>query len=150
MKTRIFNLLGLFIVLLFVACDKDTIDNQVTSADVSEIKLMIVAGEWKVTRYFDDKDETSNYTGFVFDFAQDGVLAASNGNTASSGSWSIEVDSNDDSESDVDFNIFFANPIVLKELTEDWDIVSYSDIKIELKDVSGGDGSVDFLTLEKI
>ncbi|MFS4493673.1 hypothetical protein [Maribacter sp. 2308TA10-17] len=150
MKTNFFNLLGLFIVMLFMACDKETIDDQVTSADVSEIKLMIIDGEWKVTRYFDDIDETSNYTGFVFDFGQDGVLGASNGNIASSGSWSIDFDSSNDSESDVDFNIFFTNPDVLEELTEDWDIVSYSDTKIELKDVSGGDGSLNFLTLEKI
>ncbi|TMM57874.1 hypothetical protein FEE95_00120 [Maribacter algarum] len=50
---------------------------------------------------------------------------------------------------DIDFNIFFASPADFAELSEDWDIISHSASKIELKHVSGGDGGIDLLTFEK-
>ncbi|MCX2720333.1 hypothetical protein [Lentiprolixibacter aurantiacus] len=50
---------------------------------------------------------------------------------------------------EIDFNIFFAAPEDFAELTEDWNIISYSATKIELKHVSGGDGDIDLLTFEK-
>ncbi len=50
---------------------------------------------------------------------------------------------------DIDFNIFFASPADFAELTEDWDIISHTASKIELKHVSGGNGGTDLLTFEK-
>lgn len=47
------------------------------------------------------------------------------------------------------FNVFFANPSNFNELSENWDIVSYSNSKIELIHVSGGNGGTDVLTFEK-
>lgn len=51
--------------------------------------------------------------------------------------------------SDIDFNIFFASPADFAELSEDWDIISHTASKIELKHVSGGNGGTDLLTFEK-
>lgn len=53
------------------------------------------------------------------------------------------------SNGEIDFNIFFASPEDFNELSEDWNIVSYSNTKIELIHISGGDGETDLLTLEK-
>lgn len=50
---------------------------------------------------------------------------------------------------EVDFNIFFASPADFAELTEDWNIISHTDSKIELIHVSGGNGGTDLLTFEK-
>ena len=50
---------------------------------------------------------------------------------------------------EIDFNIFFAAPEDFSELTEDWNIISYSANKIELIHVSDGDGETDLLTFEK-
>ena len=36
-----------------------------------------------------------------------------------------------------------------EEISEDWNVISRTATKIELKHVSGGDGSIDYLTLEK-
>lgn len=49
---------------------------------------------------------------------------------------------------EIDFNIFFASPEDFNELSDDWNIVSYSATKIELIDESG-DGETDLLTFEK-
>lgn len=157
MRRTFFKLFILALSVFFISsCDKeDTTDNQLTAEDVSKVRTIMTAGQWKITYYFDDKDETSDYTSFVFTFNADGVLSVTNGSIAATGSWSIEEDfgdSSDDSSSDdgIDFNIFFSNPDIFEELTDDWDIVSYSENKIELKDVSGGDGTTDFLTIEKM
>jgi hypothetical protein len=40
-------------------------------------------------------------------------------------------------------------PTPYDELSDDWEVESYSENKIELKDKSS-DGSVDYLTIEKI
>jgi hypothetical protein len=50
---------------------------------------------------------------------------------------------------EIDFNIFFASPEKFSELSDDWNIVSHTATKIELIDVSGGDGDTDLLTFEK-
>lgn len=49
---------------------------------------------------------------------------------------------------EIDFNIFFAAPEDFNELSDDWNIVSYSATKIELIDESS-DGEIDLLTFEK-
>lgn len=49
---------------------------------------------------------------------------------------------------EIDFNIFFASPESFNELSDDWNIVSYSATKIELIDESS-DGEIDLLTFEK-
>lgn len=53
------------------------------------------------------------------------------------------------STGEIDFDIFFAAPEDFNELSEDWNIVSYSANKIELIHVSGGNGGTDLLTFEK-
>ncbi|MCW5515726.1 hypothetical protein [Muriicola sp. Z0-33] len=53
------------------------------------------------------------------------------------------------STGEIDFNIFFASPEDFSELTEDWNIISYSPNKIELIHESGGNGGTDLLTFEK-
>ena len=156
MKKELINLMAfLFMVLVFKSCTSD--DNNIdtmNAADMEAVKTAVTGGEWIITYYFDsDKDETSDYTGFTFTFGSDGVLQASDGTMSLSGAWSVTgSDSSDDDsiEDDIDFNIVFASPELFVELSDDWDIVSYSNTKIELIDISGGDGSTDYLTFEKM
>ncbi|NDV43652.1 hypothetical protein GTK07_09985 [Muricauda sp. 40Bstr401] len=114
---------------------------------------MALSGDWVITYFFDtDKEETSNFNGYTFKFNADGTLVASNGTTDVNGTWSI-TDSNssdDDSnkDSDVDFNILFASPNNFEDLSDDWDIVSFTSTRIELIDVSGGNGGTDKLVFE--
>ncbi len=156
MKTTLKNLLLLVLtVLVFKSCSKDDDDNLkiVDASEIPTIKAEISTGDWRITYYFDsDKDETSDYAGYVFTFQEDGVLAVSNGSTALSGAWSITSsdNSNDDSSSsDVDFNIVFSSPDLFEELSDDWEIKKYTSTTIELIDISGGDGSTDLLTFTK-
>ncbi len=77
-------------------------------------------------------------------------MNASNGSTTISRTWSVtDSNSNDDKPSDVHFNLNFNTNGNFEELNDDWEIVSQSSTKIELTDVSGGNGGTDYLTFTK-
>ena len=113
----------------------------------------VTQGTWRITNYFDnDSNETSNFTGYNFTFGASNVLTATNGTNTYSGTWSVVSDNSSDDDSpsnDLEFNIAFSCPANFADLTDDWDIVSRTDTKIELIDVSGGNGGTDLLTFEK-
>jgi hypothetical protein len=141
----------------FASCSTDNNDegatDNLTASQITELNGIALSGDWVITYFFDtDKEETSNFNGYSFTFNADGTLVASNGTTDVNGTWSI-TDSNssdDDSnkDSDVDFNILFASPNNFEDLSDDWDIVSFTSTRIELIDVSGGNGGTDKLVFE--
>lgn len=140
----------LLIGLAFVSCEtSDDEDTENTDISVTDIKAAVTSGTWIVTLFEEDGvDETSDFSGFSFTFNTEGVLRADSGDNSISGAWSISSD-DEDSKEDIDFNIFFSSPANFAELSEDWDIVSYSATRIELKDVDEEDSTVDRLVLEK-
>ena len=108
----------------------------------------------EIDQHDDGDDETSDYTTFTLHFMESGVLhgtdlLSSNSNPYE-GTWSItDSNSNDDNLNDLDFNMNFNVGNKLDDLSDDWDIISYSDTEIKLIDVSGGNGGTDYLTLTK-
>jgi len=151
MKLRMmFMAITLLSMGLIISCSKDDetkVEEKITAADMSKIKAAVESGDWRITNYSDaDNDETTNYVEYAFTFNSDGILGATNGNIAVSGAWSMTSSDVDE----LDFNIFFTSPAIFEELADDWEVVKYSSAKIELKDVSGGDGTIDYLTFEKI
>tara|TARA_R110000737_G_scaffold151186_3_gene180464 strand:- start:239 stop:679 length:441 start_codon:yes stop_codon:yes gene_type:complete len=145
---------------MFFSCDSsdDNVENSVM--DLTEINVTATSGSWVVARFEEDGvDQTSNFFGYSFTFDIDGILNVAKEDLLITGSWSITSDSNSnynddssldaDSNDDVDFNIFFSSTSNFEELSEDWEIVSYTETRIELKHVSGGDGSIDVLVFEK-
>jgi len=136
-------------VLLYSCSNDDTNSSSTNSPD--NVAAIVKSGTWKITYYFDtDKEETSNFSGYNFTFANNGVLTATNGTLTQTGTWSItDSNSNDDSISDLDFNIGFSSPATFAELTDDWEIIEKTATVIKLKDVSGGNGGIDYLTFTK-
>ncbi len=61
----------------------------------------------------------------------------------------IDLANGNNGENEVDFNIFFESPTAFNRLSEDWEIISYTSSKIELRHISGGNGDTDLLTFEK-
>ena len=151
MKRRMkFMAIALLSMGFIISCSEDDetkVEEKITAADMSKIKAAVESGDWRITNYTDaDNDETINYVGYSFTFNSDGILGATNGNTSVSGAWSMTTSDVDE----LDFNIFFTSPAIFEELADDWEIIKYSSAKIELKDVSGGDSTIDYLTFEKI
>jgi hypothetical protein len=147
--------------LLFTSCSNDD-DDDANSTDISQqiaaIENNITSGDWVVTNFNDSGiDETADFSGYVFRFDTKGTLTATSTANILTGNWSVTNDSNnsnDDSISDsddIDFNIFFPVPDSsdFADLNDDWDVVSITATRLELIDISGGDGSTDRLLFEK-
>ena len=141
----------LFMLNVASMCSSD--DNSSSSSqDPTPVINAATQGTWRVTSYVDSgTDETNHFTGYNFTFSNGGVLTATNGSNTVTGTWSVlNDDSNDDSPSnDLDFNIGFTAPANFADLTDDWDIVSYSETTISLIEVSGGNGGTDTLVFTK-
>jgi len=140
----------LFMLNVASMCSSD--DNSSSSQDPTPVINAATQGTWRVTSYVDSgTDETNHFTGYNFTFGNGGVLTATNGSNTVTGTWSVlNDDSNDDSPSnDLDFNIGFTAPANFADLTDDWDIVTYSDTTISLIDISGGNGGTDTLVFTK-
>ena len=73
------------------------------------------------------------------------MSSATNGVTTQSGDWSTYTDSG---YTKLDM-MFTALDGPFEEISEDWNVISRTATKIELKHISGGDGSIDYLTFEK-
>ena len=140
----------LFMLNVASMCSSD--DNSSSSTDPTPVINTVSQGTWRITSYVDSgNNETSDFTGYNFTFAAGNVLTATNGINTYIGSWSVTSDdSNDDNpSSDLDFNITFVNPANFADLSDDWDIVSYTATTISLIDVSGGNGGTDTLVFTK-
>lgn len=133
-----------FLTVTLNSCKKDKNKTQ------NEISTDVQSGTWRITKFIDSgSDQTSNFTGYNFNF-ESGSLTASNGTNNYSASWSIsDSNSDDDSQDDLHFNINFNLTNDFEDLNDDWDFISHSSTKIELIDVSGGNGGTDYLTFEK-
>ena len=141
----------LFIVITVTSCSDEDDKTISSSVDPTPVINIVSTGTWKITFYEDSGvNETSNFTGYNFSFGAGNLLSTTNVTNTYSGTWSVtDTNSNDDSLNDLDFNIAFSSPADFFDLTDDWDIVSRTDTKIVLIDISGGSGGTDYLTFEK-
>ncbi|WP_052671363.1 hypothetical protein [Aequorivita vladivostokensis] len=109
----------------------------------SNFESILTSGSWFVTYFFDDEDETDDFAGYEFTFAPDNTAQAENSTNTVSGTWQLTPSTTPD------LILFFGNSDPFDELDEDWDIIEATQDIIKLKHMSGGDGSVDFLTFER-
>ena len=139
----------LFVLNVASMCSDD--DDSPTNVNQTQVINTVISGTWRITNYVDSGvNETTNFTGYNFTFGSNNVLTAVGNGLTISGTWSVtDTNSNDDTLNDLDFNIAFTSPANFLELSDDWDIVSRTDTKIQLIDVSGGNGVTDYLTFEK-
>ena len=122
-------------------------DCSLGGGDLDDVALVnaLTNGDWYVTYFFDDTDETSTLSDYEFNFASDNTATAINTSGTTNGSWSTAVGDN----TALSLNLNFGAISPLDELTDDWDVLEVTDDIIRLKDVSGGNGTEDFLTLER-
>lgn len=145
-------IIGLFTLFVLSSCSSNE-DSNSNEKEINEVKAIAQSNTWQITSFIDSgNDETNHFSGYSFTFNNDGSITASNGSQTHTGSWSVtNSNSNDDSPNDIHFNILFITPTTFDDdLTEDWNIVSKNNTKIELIHISGGNGGTDTLTFEKI
>ncbi|UGS24282.1 hypothetical protein [Flavobacterium channae] len=145
-KLKLISILSLLFILNVASMCSDDDDTSSQVSNPTEIASTLADGQWIVTLYKEnDVVQTSNYSGYNFTFGTDSALSATNGTTTQSGDWSTYADSG---YTKLDM-MFTALDGPFEEISEDWNVISRTATKIELKHVSGGDGSIDYLTLEK-
>lgn len=111
-----------------------------------ELEDIMIEGQWFVANYNDSGvDETDDYNGYVLDFNSDGTVIATNGSETVSGSWDAFLDN-----AELKLMINFGTAIPLGEFSDDWDVVSFTNTNISLRDISGGSGETDILVFERI
>lgn len=150
-KNEVGFLIAIFLVIISMSSCRNNVTPNSNTNNPSSIINIVNNGTWRITYYYDtDQEETNNFNGYNFTFGANNILTASNGATINTGTWTItDSNSNDDSLSDLDFNISFGNPAQFVEISDDWEIMEKSNTVIKLKDVSGGNGGIDYLTFTK-
>jgi hypothetical protein len=126
-------------------CDDDNSGGGGGGSGSADFTAVLTSGTWYVS-YFqeDDDDETSDFNGYVFTFNTNGTSTAVRNSVTTNGTWSTFVDSGQNK-----LELVFEG-LSLDEIEEDWRIIEFSNTQIRLKDVSGGDGSIDYLTFTKL
>lgn len=142
-------LMGLVVLFLLLSCEKE--ENNTNNSIQDTVQTNAQSGTWQIVKFIDSgKDETNHFTGYSFSFQSSGVVVATNGSNSYSGTWSIsDSNPNDDSKDDLHFNLLFNLTNDFEDLNDDWDFISQSATRIELIDISGGNGGTDYLTFEK-
>ncbi len=148
MNSRII-LMILVVFSSFMSCSNDDDNSSINIQN--QVQNNVQSGTWRITKFEDSgKDETNHFAGYNFTFISTSVLNANNGITNYDGTWSLTYsNSDDDSVDDLDFNINFNLTNDFEDLNDDWDFISQTATKIELIDISGGNGETDYLTFEK-
>ena len=145
MKKIFYSVLG---ISLLASCSKWTNTQK-------QLNKTAIDGTWVISSYIDNgEDETADFTTFRLDFQENDILNGTDLLSSNSnpyvGSWSItDSNGNDDSLEDLNFIMNFSVGNKLDDLSDDWDIISFTDTEIKLIDVSGGGGGTDYLTLTK-
>jgi hypothetical protein len=141
------KLLNIFLastVIAFASCSKDDDDNS-PSGPSAEVATSLKSGTWKVSSYSDNgTDKTIDYNSFVFTFAANGTVSASNGILTANGTWKTQRDGGKH-----ELDIEFTNPALFEPIDEDWEIVSQSATQVSLKDVNDAGTETDLLVLTK-
>ncbi len=108
---------GIFTTLQSSTCSKND--------DVVTINTGSIEGSWKITLFWDEKDETSSFTTYTFTFNSNGEVIATNGIVTSTGKWS---------ETGEKLILDFGTDPILSELNDDWQKEEKTSTSIKLKD----------------
>ena len=119
-----------------------TQDNSGDGSGNPDLSSYLIDGSWNVSTYLDDGiDETQDFNAYTLVFEENGVVTADNGSTTN-GAWIIQ----DNGE---ELLLDFGSAMPLNEFNDDWEVFSATDTRIELRDVSGEDGTTDTLIITK-
>lgn len=143
-STKIFGILFFAVTLLASSCTKD--DNSNNNSGNNNANVVPASGQWKISYFFDKQEETSNYTGYTFDFAANGTLTTQGNGQTYTGTWQTNVD---DSKDKFVINYTGTVPSALQELEEDWLILVIDNNLMHFEHTSGGNGDTDVVKFVK-
>lgn len=108
--------------------------------DVLAIGTYLTTQAWLVASYTDDGvDETQNYSNFVLTFSSNGTVVTTNGVDVINGTWNIDLSVNNA----LKFNVNFGETVPFAELNDSWDIASFTETRLEVKDFDDDDDDIE-------
>ena len=115
---KIRSLLTLILsIVLLASCTR--------SSDNTTLNNAATMGNWKISLFQEDHDETSNFAGYTFNFAANGTATATKGSTVVTGTWALRESK---------FELDFGADDVLRHISDDWIIIEKTETTIKLKD----------------
>lgn len=127
--TTVFSVLILGI--LTTSCTTNRILDDMTVQQVSDI---IGGNTWTVDRFVDDDDDyTGFFSGWTFDFQENGTLVIDNNGTQYIGSWYVEDDDSDSRGKEL-YIFISSGPDQLRDMEEDWYFEELSNNRMALYD----------------
>lgn len=128
---RHLSIIFLAVVVLFSACKTEDNNVNPSSGGNNNSGVLVTGVNWRVSYFYDnDKDETSDFSGYTFEFRSDNTLVANNGSNTISGTWNETVD---DNLPRLVIQLNTTND-KLDELNDDWVVESKTASEIKLKD----------------
>lgn len=112
------------------------------SSGSTDLTTVLTNGSWRITYFFDEVEETSQYNSYIFTFISNGNSVAT-GNQTINGTWNTYMDNGTKK-----LNLSY-DGLTLDEVEEDWNVIEFTSSIIRLKHVSGGNGGTDYLTFTK-
>lgn len=133
------NLLILFsFMAILTSCSSD---------DVTSSSNTGISGSWKIKSYIDNnnRDRTSNYMAYSFEFKSTGEIVVTNSANKYNGTYATVMDSGKQK-----FNIVIAtSDNTLAEINEDWILSEQTDTSMKFTKSSGGNGGTKTLVFGK-
>lgn len=128
---RHLSIILLAVVVLFSACKTEDNNVNPSGGGNNNSGVLVTGANWRVSYFYDnDKDETSYFSGYTFEFRSDNTLVANNGSNTISGTWNETVD---DNLPRLVIQLNTTND-KLDELNDDWVVESKTASEIKLKD----------------
>lgn len=118
------------LAVLATGCQNKTSTN-IAPGNNNPISGTVTSGKWIISYFYDnDKEETSDYSGYSFEFKTDKTLSASRSGITTTGTWNETIDDG------LPRLVIMLNTTddKLAELNDDWVIEAKTDTKIKLKD----------------
>jgi hypothetical protein len=125
-------------------CDEDD-DNDHDDDDIDDTDLVTVLldGDWVITKFGHNNENSPNFNDFVFDFFEDGIATATLGDNVTEGMWETYGD-----DGELELKLDFGTDSPLNELAKEWNVHEFEEDIIELFVGSDDDDEVS-LTFER-
>ncbi|QAA83032.1 hypothetical protein EI546_15500 [Aequorivita sp. H23M31] len=122
------KLLVIFSMILFFSCSSDDDAGDVVTTKFEKIKTILPQGEWIVSNFYDNGDQTIDFESFIFTFKTDGTVFGQNDLFTENGTWEYSTTAVDGEQ----LLLQFQGTVPFDRIIGVWDIISLTPEKVEL------------------
>ena len=132
---------------MLVSCSTKDDAGDVIANKFEQIKILLPQGKWKISNiYTNNSEHTTDFESFIFTFNEDGTVNGETDLYAEEGTWIYKSSPESGEQLILEFN----GTTPFQEISNNWDIVSVSNTKIELSDVGISNDDTQLLAFSKI